>query len=58
MSSVTDWPDPTNGPFEKFLQNDCGGYPLRVLLDNLVDDQIEEAVEEYVQLRLSKKTVQ
>jgi len=36
--------EPTNGPFEKFLQQDCGGYPLRIILDNLIDDQIEDAV--------------
>ena len=46
------YPEPTGGPFEKFLQDECGGYPLRTILDNLMDDQIEEAIEEYVQERI------
>jgi hypothetical protein len=34
--------------FEKFLQESCGAtYPLRDLLNNLTDEQIEEAVQEY-----------
>lgn len=30
--------------FEKYLQQDIGTYSLRQILDNLTDDQIEEAV--------------
>ena len=37
--------------FLEFLQEDCGGYSLRDILDNLTEEQIEEAVQEYVQER-------
>ena len=36
--------------FEKYLQKECGGYPLRTIIDNLLDDQIEESVVEYFDL--------
>jgi hypothetical protein len=41
--------------FEKFLQESCGGYPLRDLLNNLTDEQIEEAVQEYKGLDFVKQ---
>lgn len=36
--------------FEEFLQKECGGYPLRTIIDNLLDEQIEECVIEYANL--------
>lgn len=33
--------------FLEILQQDCGSYPLREIIDNLTDDQIIDAVEEY-----------
>jgi hypothetical protein len=33
--------------FLEILQKDCGGYPLRQIIDNLDDEQILECIEEY-----------
>jgi hypothetical protein len=40
--------------FEMFLQNDCGGHPLRTILDNLEDDQIEECAQQYAASQTSE----
>ena len=36
--------------FEQYLQKECGGYKLRTIVDNLLDEQIEESVVEYAKL--------
>jgi hypothetical protein len=42
--------------FEKFLQESCGAtYPLRDLLNNLTDEQIEEAVVEFRDMDFMKE---
>lgn len=33
--------------FTAFAQNICGGYPLRTILDNLEENDIEDLVQEY-----------
>lgn len=42
--------------FEKYLQQDIGNYPLRDILDNLTDTQIEESVLDYCK-KYSKEQV-
>jgi len=42
--------------FEKYLQQDIGNYPLRDIIDNLTNSQIEEAVLDYCK-KYSKEQV-
>jgi len=36
--------------FTEYLQEDCGGYDIRTLLENLTQEQIEESIQEYKDL--------